>query len=517
MKRALIFFILFSIAFSQRLVESRLGKACSPQNETNVCGNELVCLDRTNNVTTTLGLCSYCSVETQCWSKSYVLACKTSINSRNLVVMTCQHKDLFPRLTWFDFGATVANFFGAMISTAGGIGGGGIYVPLLYGIGQFPLDLCVPLSKAMVLGGAVANIMLSSQERHPHADKPLIYYDVATFFEPAVLLGTTIGVICNMMFPNWLIVALLITVLSIMTLRVFVKGIQLCIQEHKQNQLAQTDSDLVKNEKVDYKGDGEQSKPLLDSEVGTEVPQSDHGATIQEIKEQEARTPWFQLILVSFCWIVIFIAALFKGGHGVQSIVGITTCSPAFWVLFALPFPIIITLMILFAAYLFYQTQKKKKVNYQHAKGDIEWNLLNLFLFPFYFALAGFFASLLGIGSGMLKAPVLVELGLEPVVAAATSTYMILFTASITVAQYTFLGRMPFDYGIWFAITGFLAALIGQLVIGFLVRKYKMQSLIVFLVVFVMAISVLLMGGLGIAKVVISVQNGEYLGFKTPC
>lgn len=105
--RAVIFFILFSITFSQSTIESRLGKICGPTNETMVCGTELVCLDSTNNVTTTVGICSYCSLEAQCWSKSYVYACKTSINSQNLVVMTCQHKDLFPRLTWFDFGATI--------------------------------------------------------------------------------------------------------------------------------------------------------------------------------------------------------------------------------------------------------------------------------------------------------------------------------------------------------------------------------------------------------------------------
>jgi len=77
----------------------------------------------------------------------------------------------------------------------------------------------------------------------------------------------------------------------------------------------------------------------------------------------------------------------------------------------------------------------------------------------------------------MLKAPMLVELGLEPVVAAATSTFMILFTASITAIQYIFLGRMPIDYGIWFALTGFIAAILGQLVIGYIVKKLKKCNL----------------------------------------
>jgi len=222
-------------------------------------------------------------------------------------------------------------------------------------------------------------------------------------------------------------------------------------------------------------------------------------------------------LILGFCWMVIFGCAIFKGGHGVQSIVGIMSCSPWYWVLFSVPFPILVVLSILFGVYLFSTTRKKKKLKYQWAKGDIQWNLCNLLVYPTFFCMAGFFASLLGIGSGMLKAPLLVELGLEPVVAAATSTYMILFTASITVAQYSFLGRMPFDYGIWFAATGFLAALLGQLVIGYIVKKYKMQSIIVFLLVAVMVISIFLMGGLGISKVVLDYQNGVYMGFKTPC
>jgi uncharacterized membrane protein YfcA len=45
---------------------------------------------------------------------------------------------------------------------------------------------------------------------------------------------------------------------------------------------------------------------------------------------------------------------------------------------------------------------------------------------PFGFLLAGLLSSLLGIGSGMVKAPILVELGLEPAVGAATSTFMVI-------------------------------------------------------------------------------------------
>lgn len=516
--KILVFLCILTLALSQELSESKLNRPCTVTNQTRACGDELVCFDTTRNITSSAGTCQYCRVDTDCWSKSLSLQCKTSINTRNGVVMTCQHKDLFPRITWYDFGATLTNFLGATISTAGGIGGGGIYVPLLYGVGQFPLSMCIPLSKAMVLGGSVANILLLSQERHPSANRPLIYYEVATIFEPVVLLGTTVGVICNMMFPNWLIVILLLVVISLMTVRVTIKGVQLCIQENKDRLEASSHIDTPKGDYKVVNSDGtEISESQIEPLLTENQPDPDHHQELKDLHHGEASTPWFQLLLLSFCWLFLFIIALFKGGHGVQSVVGVLPCSPWFWVLFAIPFPIIIVLSVLFGMYLFYQSAKKKKLGYKFAKGDIQWNLCNLLVYPTFFCLAGFFASLLGIGSGMLKAPLLVELGLEPVVAAATSTYMILFTASITVAQYTFLGRMPFDYGMWFAGTGFLAALIGQLVIGYIVKRYKMQSLIVFLLVAVMIISVFLMGGLGIAKVVTGFQNAEYMGFKTPC
>jgi len=79
----------------------------------------------------------------------------------------------------------------------------------------------------MVLGGSLANLAILMRESHPHAGhRHLIYFEPATLFEPSVLLGTTIGVICNTMFPSWLIVLLLVLIISVMTIRVFWKGIK---------------------------------------------------------------------------------------------------------------------------------------------------------------------------------------------------------------------------------------------------------------------------------------------------
>jgi hypothetical protein len=67
------------------------------------------------------------------------------------------------------------------------------------------LELCIPLSKALVLGGSIANILVLSLEKHPLNDKrPIIYYEVAAFFEPpGKLFSLIISINWNLFRSNF--------------------------------------------------------------------------------------------------------------------------------------------------------------------------------------------------------------------------------------------------------------------------------------------------------------------------
>ena len=103
----ILFFTIFILINTEVQIEQRLGLACDLKNMTVVCGENLICANNQGNVSITKGTCQYCTTSEQCWKTSYVLDCKASINSQNKPVFICQHKDLFPRLSWFDFGATI--------------------------------------------------------------------------------------------------------------------------------------------------------------------------------------------------------------------------------------------------------------------------------------------------------------------------------------------------------------------------------------------------------------------------
>jgi uncharacterized membrane protein YfcA len=62
----------------------------------------------------------------------------------------------------------------------------------------------------MIMGASVSTVYYNLKLKHPTLDMPLIDYDLALLMQPMLMLGVSIGVIFNVIFPNWLITALLI-------------------------------------------------------------------------------------------------------------------------------------------------------------------------------------------------------------------------------------------------------------------------------------------------------------------
>ena len=75
-----------------------------------------------------------------------------------------------------------------------------------------------------VCGGAIANVAIQGRRRHPHADRPLIAFDVAAIFEPMTLAGTVIGVLLNTLLPGWLTTVLLVALLTYTAHKTLKKG-----------------------------------------------------------------------------------------------------------------------------------------------------------------------------------------------------------------------------------------------------------------------------------------------------
>lgn len=121
---------------------------------------------------------------------------------------------------WRLITSVVLVFVGASICSAGGVGGGGIFIPIFNLLLQFDAKTSAALSNFVIFGGSLANLIWNLPQNHPvFLQKPMINYDVALILQPNMLLGISIGVICNVMFPGWLIIAQLAVIVGYMTLR----------------------------------------------------------------------------------------------------------------------------------------------------------------------------------------------------------------------------------------------------------------------------------------------------------
>lgn len=337
--------------------------------------------------------------------------------------------------------------------------------------------------------------------------------------EPATLLGTIIGVFLNIICPEWVIVIAVILVLGITTALTFKKFIQRARIDFKRKPKEEKQSLVAEDANSQY---GSVNKQEGDAQ---EEVKEDVMPAVEEEKEEVVsrwrvflKTPWWKIVVLIICWLIIFTLSLLRGGHGAPSVIpGLEKCSPVYWVLVGLSFPIIGFLMIIVAVYLLVDYRRKIKNGFKFVEGDVKWNLINVTLYPGACFIAGILASLLGIGGGMIKSPLLLLLGSDPSVGAATASFMILFTSSISAAQFAIVGRIPLDYGLLYGLVGFTSGFVGFFFVTFGIERWGKKSLIILCVGTVLAFATLLMGGVGIYDAVIDFQEGIYMGFHNPC
>ena len=75
-------------------------------------------------------------------------------------------------------------------------------------------------------------------------------------------------------------------------------------------------------------------------------------------------------------------------------------------------------------------------VGYPFDAHDVLWTRRNTIVYPLTCGLAGLCAGMFGIGGGIIKGPLMLEMGMLPQVASATSAFMILFTSAAATIQY---------------------------------------------------------------------------------
>lgn len=356
-----------------------------------------------------------------------------------------------------DYLTTVVIIPICILASSGGLGGGPLFVPTLMLLGGYSTYQAIPLSKAMVLGVTVAGLIANIWKTHPEdCSRTLIDYDAALLLEPSTLIGTLIGVIFNVIFPAWLIVIFLCVALGAISLRTVIKALHFWKKDDSYNPISQRS---VTEEVAE-------DEAIPGSELFIELG-------------PKARIPWKKVGVLVFVWVVIFAIAITKGSKYIE------TCSIYFWLLSATPLLVLATVVFLVGRYVqskrghLPRPRERNLGTFETQVTDISWTPFRIIMFSLSSVFAGLLAGMLGLGAGMIKGPLLLEIGVDPQSTAATSSFMIFFTSASTTMQFYLLGRLKWNYGIYYAIISAVAASVGKYGMNRVVRKYKKTSLIV--------------------------------------
>lgn len=449
------------------------------------------------------------------------------------------------------FGFVLASMGATLAAAAGGIGGGGILVPVYIAVMQFHPREAIPLSAVTVLGGAMAGTLLvNARRRHPIADRPLIDWDLVMVMEPLVLVGALIGTFIHRVLSDKVLVVMLVVFLSVTARTMLLKAQRMhraetkYIAELKTARTIEEESarrKTVQFEPVLHQIDETKSveTPLhsIETPKSPEAPHSietplptraarekknilitnpDFDTLRSDLLEQEKVAPREKIL--AMCGLIAVLVGLqvMIGGGDFKSPWGIPCGGVEFWLAQVVMAACLIASAWAGQTYLVNRHEIKELVNFDFVHGDIRWDQRGSWIYPLMFCSAGVLAGLFGIGGAMVTVPLLLSMGVHPAVATATSSCMTLFTTVFATTSFVIYGLLLTDYTVVCLLIGFFASLFGQQIMLY-ARKdrtgqnFERNSLIMYAVGSVILLAALLMTVLYVLMIV-SFDDEEYSG-----
>lgn len=381
---------------------------------------------------------------------------------------------------------------GLMIAASGGIGGGGILVPLFMLVLGFRPKHAIALSNFTILGGSIANTVVNSRKRHPGLDRPLIDWDLILIMEPLTIFGAVFGALMGKVLPNIVLTVSLVLILAFMGQRTVKKGLKMW-KEETAKMTVQPDQDLEPRSAAVRELRGVQTSShemgqdvaYCEFESDTEAPES---SNVGQGPVREASL-LCKISSLTACFAGVCVLTVLKGGGSLPSPFSFGCGSLGYWVLYFGNIPWVLIFALAFRALLVGEFKAKLRNGHSFAAGEVKWDSHNTIKYPIFCTAAGLLAGLFGVGGGIVKGPLMLEMGIAPSVASASAAAMILFTSAAASTSFIVFGLLHVGYGCLFFTVGFVSTMIGQYGVARVLKKHGRQSPIVLSIGLVICIS----------------------------
>jgi uncharacterized membrane protein YfcA len=302
----------------------------------------------------------------------------------------------------------VCIYVSSTLSSAAGVGGGSLNVPILMNIFGFSYKKAVVLSLCTLMGNYLLQVLINIERRHPTSPtKPLIYWDAVLLLLPSELGGSNLGVLLSNVFPDTLDYILALIVLVIAGVYSLGKAFHL-YQDETMHMLQHNDNEispLLTNHDDDKAIKEEGKIRSKHADVLTLWPQYltcrktdvDDDTEIAD-KKRRMEVPWTVIGVIIGVWVFYAVCYVIMKTF--------STCSVGYDIILSI---IYLTLLceLWWGVRHLMRTQRMEPETI--AEGDIVWTPHTLWLCPLAF-LIGIMTAILGIGGGELFGPLMLKM-----------------------------------------------------------------------------------------------------------
>jgi len=260
-----------------------------------------------------------------------------------------------------------------------------------------------------VFGANLMSVIVFLPRRQQRTDYPMIYYDLVLLIIPIVLIGTSIGVILNVIFPPWLIVAILFITLFVTSIDIIREAFKLL---HNSEELMYEDLESSENPEV---------VPFVDR-----INNAQNELELQKIYWWDGlQYPIHKYLVLACAWILLCATSLLRGSKKVPPLLpGIVPCGLWWYLIWVIFMVIMLWLSLLYGGILYRKHLFKQYYGYNYEPGEIRFSKFRAFVVPLLFVIVGIVSSLVGMGGGIVLSPMLLELGVMPPASVATTAFI---------------------------------------------------------------------------------------------
>ena len=137
----------------------------------------------------------------------------------------CEHKDIFP-LKQLELWGMMVIYAALWLANMGGVGGGGMCVPIGILFFKFDPKNAIALSNFSIFLSSAIRYILNMPKPHPlkNGTGILVDLNLAVIMLPLIISGVSFGVILNIIMPDLIIVICFVSLLCYLGHGVFKKG-----------------------------------------------------------------------------------------------------------------------------------------------------------------------------------------------------------------------------------------------------------------------------------------------------